>query len=134
MSIKTGEGKATDDQAGFVCWNKDAQAQALRVETNCRVFIFPFTHIVFVVLKTSPKGDELRVSLTTHDVHVHGRNLREIALAFQKFAVEWIAAVPPRFAPLAARESAFIESIAVIEIESDSAKETLKSQNERAEA
>ncbi|MEO8350200.1 MAG: hypothetical protein ABI680_00625 [Chthoniobacteraceae bacterium] len=118
MSIKTaqGDGNVVEEKGSCVSWSKDGQVQALRVEAEA-TYVFPYSHLVFVRLSVSEREEELRISLSTHDVLVHGRNLREVALAFQKLAVEWIMATPARYAPLKRLDSAHIERIEVIELE-----------------
>jgi hypothetical protein len=48
----------------------------------------------------------------THDVRITGRNLRELALAFQKLTVDWIKEMASRsFSPTG--DDVLIQSIAV---------------------
>lgn len=122
MSIKGGQpDEKSADRESLVCWNKDNQSQALRVETDGKVFVFPFSHFLFAVLDSSSSSEELRVSLTTHDVKIRGRNLGELTLAFQKLAVDWIRAIPSRFVPLAEADASIIEQIEVTELQSEEA-------------
>ena len=123
MSIKSGQtDERLADRESLVCWNKDMQAQALRVEADGRTFIFPFTHLVFAVLESSSDAEELRVSLTTHDIRIRGRNLHEVALAFQKLAVDWIRPIPTRFVALAEKGASVIEKIEVTDLQSETAR------------
>ncbi len=123
MSIRSGQpDERPADRENLVCWNKDMQAQALRVEAEGQIFIFPFTHLVFAVLNSSASAEELRVSLTTHEIRIHGRNLREIALALQKLAVDWIRPIPSRFVTLAEKGASVIEKIDVTDLQSDAAR------------
>ena len=64
-------------------------------------------------------GESLRIAFTTHEVRISGRHLRELGIALQKLAVEWVREVPPRYAALAEKGRAFIERIEVAEIEDD---------------
>jgi hypothetical protein len=109
---------ADNEKKQLVCWNKDAQAQSLRVElSGCCFFVFPYTHLTFAKIEREESGEVLTVSFTTHDVRVAGRNLRELGIALQKLAVDWIKEAPARYAPLASKEAVFIESIEVKEAE-----------------
>lgn len=107
---------ADNEKKQLVCWNKDAQAQSLRVELSggC-FFVFPYTHLTFAKIEREESGEVLTVSFTTHDVRVAGRNLRELGIALQKLAVDWIKEAPARYATLTSKDSVFIEAIEVKE-------------------
>ena len=105
-----------DDKKLLVCWNKDAQAQCLRVElSDDKAFIFPYTHLTFARMEREEGRDVLIASFTSHDLRIVGKNLRELATALQRLAVDWIKPAPARYAVLAASEAVFIESIEVNE-------------------
>jgi hypothetical protein len=107
---------ADSDQKQLVCWNKDAQAQCLRVElSDDRSFIFPYTHLTFASMERDEGRDVLTASFTTHDLRIVGKNLRELGIALQRLAVDWIKPAPARYAALASSEAVYIESIAVNE-------------------
>ena len=116
---------AGGEQKQLTCWNKDAQAQCLRVElSDERSFIFPYTHLTFASTEREEGRDVLAVSFTTHDLRIVGRNLRELGIALQKLAVDWIRLAPARYAALAANEAVFIEEIEVKEVEDSSERES----------
>ena len=122
--IKTTQSEArpaasTDgEQKQFICWNKDAQAQCLRVEfSDDRSFIFPYTHLTFASMEREEGRDVLTASFTTHDLRIVGKNLRELGIALQRLAVDWIKPAPARYAVLAASDAVYIESITVSEVE-----------------
>lgn len=104
-----------DESKSIVCWNKDTQAQCLRVELSSAIFVFPYAHLLSAKLARVENRDVLEVSLSSHAIRVSGRNLREVLLALQKFAVEWVKEVPPRYHRLVAREAVLIEAIEVQE-------------------
>ena len=109
---------ADGEQKQLICWNKDAQAQCLRVElSDDRTFIFPYAHLTFASIEREDGRDVLTASFTTHDVRIIGKNLRELGIALQRLAVDWINAAPARYAILASSEAVFIESIAVSQAE-----------------
>ena len=109
---------ADSDQKQLVCWNKDAQAQCLRVElSDDRSFIFPYTHLTFASMERDEGRDVLTASFTTHDLRIVGKNLRELGIALQRLAVDWIKPAPARYAVLTASDAVYIESITVSEVE-----------------
>ena len=117
--IKTGqsESKVTEPTGGkrnVGCWKEDPQAQALRVELlNGNFFIFPFSHLLSAEFTREDDGDLLNLAFSTHEVKVRGRHLRDVALALQKLAVEWIKEIAPKYAKLADLNAAVILSIEV---------------------
>jgi hypothetical protein len=109
------------EQKQLTCWNKDAQAQCLRVElSDERAFIFPYTHLTFASMEREEGRDVLTASFATHDVRIVGKNLRELCMALQKLAVDWIRPAPARYAALAASEAVFIEKIEIAEVGEES--------------
>ena len=111
------QASADGEQKQPICWNKDAQAQCLRVElSDDRSFIFPYTHLTFASTEREEGRDVLTASFTTHDLRIVGKNLRELGIALQRLAVDWIKPAPARYAVLASSEAVYIESIAVSEV------------------
>ena len=105
-----------DDKKLLVCWNKDAQAQCLRAElSDDNSFILPYTHLTFAEMKREEGRDVLTAYFTSHDLRIVGKNLRELGIALQGLAVDWIKPAPARYAVLAASDAVFIESIGVNE-------------------
>lgn len=101
-----------------VCWNKDAHAQSLRVELADGSFhVFPYSRVHFARFECAANQDTLHVSLETHEIQITGQNLRELGLALQKFAVDWVKELPARQSPVTDDDRAWIKSIAVKEIE-----------------
>jgi hypothetical protein len=110
------------ERANLECWNRDAQAQALRVEVSEeQCFVFPYSHFAWAGLSRDGKAEVLRVSFTTHDVHISGRNLRLVLVALQKLSVEWVSARPARYERLATTDAVFIEKIEVEELSEEPA-------------
>ena len=76
------------DDSSLVAWESNPQAQALRVDLqNGVLFVFPYSQFAFAHFERKEDSDTLRISFTTHDVRVSGRNLRELGIALQKLAV-----------------------------------------------
>ena len=116
------QASADGEQKQLICWNKDAQAQCLRVElSDDRSFIFPYTHLTFASTEREEGRDVLTASFTTHDLRIVGKNLRELGIALQRLAVDWIKPAPARYAPLVPSEAVFIERITVSEAEEQGA-------------
>ena len=109
---KTGEpGTAKRNVA---CWNEDPQTQALRVELESgNFFVFPVSHFLSAEFTRGDDCDLLKLLFTTHAATIRGRHLREVALALQKLAVEWIKELAPKYAALAEPNAAVILSIEV---------------------
>lgn len=111
------ESKATEPSAtkrSVVCWNEDPQTQALRIElNNGDFFVFPVSHFLSAEFTQAEKGEVLKLLFTTHSVTISGQHLREVALALQKLAVEWIKEIVPHYAKLAEPNAAVVLSIKV---------------------
>ncbi|MEO6739424.1 MAG: hypothetical protein ABIP20_04175 [Chthoniobacteraceae bacterium] len=111
------ESKAAEPAAAsrsIACWNEDAQTQALRVELKGGdFFVFPVSHFLCAEFTRGAEGDLLRLAFTTHEVKIRGRHLREVALALQRLAVEWIREIVPKYAALAGPDAAIIMAIEV---------------------
>ena len=107
-----------DARKNLTCWNRDTQAQCLRVElADGGLYIFPYNHVACVRFEPGNGIDTLCVGADTHEIQITGTNLREVALAFQKLAVEWVKALPARHGALSGDDDARINSITVKEIQ-----------------
>jgi len=42
-------------------------------------------------------NDVVRLAFSSHDLEITGRNLRDLLVALQEFAVKWVRAVPERY-------------------------------------
>ena len=111
----------TDNQTPgkyFVCWNKDIQAQMLRVElVDGSFFLFPYGHLDVVRLERHGESDLLILSFPRHAIAITGKHLRELGLAFQKLTVDWVRESPARYAAMANSDCARITSIKVNEVQ-----------------
>ena len=111
---------ARADDSSLAAWESNPQAQALRVDLqNGAFFILPYSQFAFAHLEREDDSETLRISFTTHDVRVSGRSLRELGIALQKLAVEWIREVPKRYAALAEKGGTAIERIEITEVNED---------------
>ena len=80
-------------------------------------FLFPYGHLDMVRLERHGESDLLNLSFARHDIAIAGKHLRELGLAFQKLAVDWVRESPARYAALANSDSAHITSIKVNELQ-----------------
>ena len=102
----------------YVSWNKDTQAQLLRVEfSNGSFFLFPYVHLSVVRFERRSEEDVLHLCFARHEVQITGQHLRELGLAFQKLAVDWVKELPVRYVAAATGEGVHIASIGVTEIQ-----------------
>ena len=85
-------------------------------------FIFPYTHLTFAKMEREEERDVLTASFTSHDLRIVGKNLRELGIALQRLAVDWIKPAPPRYAALAPSDAVFIEKIEVKEVGEESSE------------
>jgi hypothetical protein len=80
------------------CWFRESSCTCLRVEVSgTEAHIFPYQQMVTASLIHENAADVLRLAFSSHDVEITGRNLRELLVALQEFAVKWIRAVPERY-------------------------------------
>ena len=101
-------------QATPACWQREAPCPCLRIETSPNEsHIFPYQHLVSASLISAEQKETLRLSVSSHDVELHGRNLRTLLLAVQDFAVKWVRAMPERYHTLAAADDGLITDIRI---------------------
>ena len=104
-----------------VCWWKEPQIPALRVELNDDTFfVFPYIHFGFAKMETEKEKTILLLSFSTHEVRISGKNLKELGIAIQRLSVEWIRKTHPRYVELAKKEVASIENIEIMERSNES--------------
>jgi hypothetical protein len=102
----------------YVSWSKDAQAQLLRVELADGSFcLFPFAHLSFVKCAQQGEGDLLTLRFANHEIQITGKRLRELGLAVQKLAVDWVKEQPARYATMANQDEVLITAIKVSELQ-----------------
>jgi len=100
------------------CWNRDYQAQALRVElADGNLYVFPYRRLAFARFESRDNHDTLHVVLDTHQIHITGKHLLEVALALQKSAMDWVRELPNRYGSQADDDHAWITSITVSEVQ-----------------
>jgi hypothetical protein len=86
----------------------------LRLETDSGSFyLFSYHHLDFAKFDSDKGRDALTLSFLGHQVRIAGRNLRELAIAIQKRAVESIQTMPTRYSGAAGNAASFVESIEI---------------------
>ena len=86
----------------------------LRLELSPACFyLLPYHHLEVAKFESDEERDALTISFLKHRVRIAGRNLRELAIAIQGRAVEWIKPVPERYTTVADYEACAIESIEI---------------------
>ncbi len=96
------------------CWHRERDRQCLRIEVNSgEAFLFPYAQFLGAHHIRSANAEILKISFSTHQVSLSGKNLSEIALALEDLAVGWIKPVPGRYIKVAEAEGAFVTDIEV---------------------
>jgi hypothetical protein len=102
--------------SGPTCWQREAPCGCLRIETSgSEAHFFPYQHLVTVSLSQGESSEILRLSFSSHDVEIAGRNLRALLLALQDFAVKWLRAIPQRYDALGNSDDTVITRIRIEE-------------------
>src|SRR5512132_3480831 len=103
-------------QATPACWQREAPCACLRIETSPNEsHVFPYQHLVTASLISAEQTETLRLSFSSHDVELQGRNLRTLLLALQDFAVKWLRTMPERYEGLETGDNAVITGIQIEE-------------------
>lgn len=119
------EGASAPETAQPSCWERDPNAQALRVEmADGALLILPYPHLGFAKLSSDESSETLLLSFSSHEVTILGRKLRDLALAVQKLSADWIREVPKRYAQLLEKDSPVIETISVKDLSEESSDES----------
>jgi hypothetical protein len=98
------------------CWQREAPCTCVRIETSgSEAQLFPYQHLVTASHSHAESSEILRLSFSSHDVEITGRNLRPLLLALQDFTVKWLRPIPERYARLESGENGVITNIRVEE-------------------
>ncbi|MGA2603915.1 MAG: hypothetical protein ABSG14_06780 [Verrucomicrobiia bacterium] len=104
-------------EGSFLSWNRTVQPRCLRVElADGALFVLPYQHLGCVRFEPGT-DDTVNVTIASHEVKITGKNLRELALAFQKFTVDCVKELPKRFVAGANSEGVHIASIVVTKLQ-----------------
>lgn len=73
------------------CWTIDPQAHGLRVGVSSeRSLTLPFNQLAFAELTTGEKEQIFKILFATHEVFIHGQNLRRLEIAIQRLELAFI--------------------------------------------
>jgi hypothetical protein len=98
------------------CWQREAPCACLRIEiSGSDAQLFPYQHLVTASLSHVESSEVLRLTFSSHDVEIAGRNLRALLLALQDFAVKSLRAIPDRYEALGNIEDGVITRIQIQE-------------------
>lgn len=96
------------------CWHRDRDRHCLRVELNSgEIFLFRYQQLVGVHHLSALNPETLKISFSTHQVVLSGKNLSEIMVALEDLAIAWIKSVPARYHQLAGPDRALITGIEI---------------------
>ena len=102
--------------SGPTCCQREAPCACLPIETSDRAArVFPYQHFITASLDCGDETEILRLTFSTHDVEITGRNLRALLLAVQDFAVKWLRAIPQRYEALGNSDDGMITRIRIEE-------------------
>jgi len=100
------------------CWHRERNRNCLRIEsTPSDTFLLPYQQFLGAHHARAGDSETLRISFTTHDVTLSGRQLGEIALALQDLAVEWVKPLPERYQGLAHADGAKVTRVEIKAVE-----------------
>ena len=76
-------------------------------------YLLPYHHLEVAKFESAQERVTLALSFVNHKVQIAGRNLRDLAIAFQERAVQWVKPVPERYAEVWGSANALIDSIKI---------------------
>ena len=100
----------------YLSWDRAVQPRCLRVElADGTFFALPYQHLVCVGFEPGT-DDTINLTIARHEVKITGKNLRELALAFQRFTVDWVRELSARYS------QAEMEGVCIASIKVDAAR------------
>jgi hypothetical protein len=92
------------------------QVYDTRIETSDRAAqVLPYQHLVTASLDCGDEAEILRLTFSTHDVEITGRNLRALLLAVQDFVVKSLRPIPQRYHGMMPGDNGVISTIRIEE-------------------
>jgi hypothetical protein len=86
----------------------------LRLETGPACFyLLPYYHLDIAKFESARERDTLEMAFLNHHVRIVGRDLRELAIALQNRAVEFIKPMPSRYGAAVDDGAGLVEAIEV---------------------
>jgi len=87
-------------------------------------YLLPYHHLEVAKFESAHDSDTIALSFVNHKVRITGRNLRNLAVAFQERAVEWVMPVPEKYAEVSEGALGLIQSIEIEKPEDLCSKKT----------
>jgi hypothetical protein len=113
MKIRGVETKSESNEVQ--CWGENPNAQMLRLELrDGSLHFYPYGWLERVQFSPAEKADSLTLFFNRQKIRIAGKKLRELALTFQRMAVEWVKECPERFTSISGADTAFIEDIQIL--------------------
>jgi hypothetical protein len=81
--------------------------------TPSRFYLLPYHHLEVAEFESAPNGDTISLSFVSHKVGITGRNLRDLAVAFQERAVASVTPVPEKYAASWEGAQGLVDSIQI---------------------
>ena len=81
--------------------------------TPSRFYLLPYHHLEVAEFESAHKGDTISLSFVSHKVRITGRNLRDLAVAFQERTVVSVTPVPERYGALGESVQGLVDSIQI---------------------
>lgn len=115
------EGAAAQENPARQSWGTHPRIPCVRFEMpeERRAVVFSYAHFERLEWHAHAEGEGLEIHFSSHTVNLGGVNLRDLLTAFQRMEVEWVKAIPRRFA-LMGDGTAMVFSIVVEERGEDS--------------
>lgn len=80
------------------CWGENPNAQMLRVELrDGSLHLCPYAWLERVQYLPVEQADSVTLIFNGQSIRITGRKLRELVLAFQRMAVEWVKEQPEEY-------------------------------------
>ena len=99
------------------CWAIDPQASGLRVEVSpTKTLLLPFDQFCFGELTSEVREQQLVLNFATHNVAIHGQNLRRIDLAMQRRELSFVTKVSTNYDSVATQGQPLILKIVVTQV------------------
>ena len=80
------------------CWGENPNAQMLRVELHDgSVNLYQYAWLERVQFLPAEEADSITLFFNRQSVRITGKKLRELVMAFQRMAVEWVKEQPEEY-------------------------------------
>jgi hypothetical protein len=108
MKIRGVEPKSESNE--IQCWGENPNAQMLRIELrDGSLNLYQYGWLERVEFSPAAESDSMTLFFNHQSVRITGKKLRELVLAFQRMAVEWVKEQPEKYHSIGT--CAFVEQI-----------------------